>query len=125
MKKFLMVTVFVMAFVIAAVAGQFGIVYDSYTNVTSNVTVATGSGIIIKIIPQDDGNSAAARTLLLTDGAGNTVFSRSYTVGQQLPASIFDAIGYGGYAPINYTALPFITSLTSNSTFKVKYIIKK
>lgn len=124
MKKIFLILAFAVACVAAAQAGQFGTIVD-VTNTTSNVYAGAGTGVLLKIIPQDDGNSAAARSISVWDTAGNTVFSRSYTVGQQLPPSIFDAIGYGGYAPINYTALPFTTGLTVNSTFKVKLIIKK
>ena len=123
MKKFIMFFVMIFSFVFVVAAGQYGVIVD-VKNVTSNVYAAAGSGVIFKIMSQDDGNTAAARSISLWDTAGNTVFSHGYTIGEQVGDEIFTALTYGGTSPITYSGLPYTTGLTVRTTFPIK-IIKK
>ena len=104
-------------------ASKFGDIV-TVTELKQSIKVAASSGLLYALYPQENGNTAVSRSLVLTDGAGNTVFSRSWTVGQSLPYAIFEAVTYKGAAPPAVSALPYVTSLSVKTDFNVK-VIKK
>lgn len=92
------------------------------TELKQQILVDTAGGNILALLSQDDGNTAASRSLAIWDGDGNTVYSRSWTVGQAIPMRIYEPVTMEGSAPVVFVGLPYNKSLTVKTTFKIKII---
>ena len=126
MKKLFMMLLLVLA-ALPLMAGQVGTIVD--VGITTAAVYSTAAGNVLAIYPQDDGNTALARSISLIDVAGNTIFSKTFIAGAELPPFIYQTPIYSGPTTLNshnYIALPVAgggVSITSG--FKCKVVLSK
>lgn len=129
MKKFLILLFLVLAVVLAvpAFAGNVGTWVD--VAITTSAVYSVVPGSVLAVIPQDDGNTAAARSISMIDVAGNTIFSKTFIAGEELPSFVFQTPLYSAsnaFFSRDYAGIAVSgggVSITSG--FKAKVLIGK
>jgi hypothetical protein len=100
-----------------------GITSDIAGN-TYAVVAAYNGGVIMQIISQGGQNTAAARTTALYDALGNTIFSKTWNIGEATPAEIYKGFSWN-IGPTLRFGLPFSKTLTAQTTSNIRVIYFK
>ena len=129
MKKFLLIAIMLLTACALFAASPNPVTFGTWTSGGGSGAVVTiTASSVFTIIAQDDGNTTPARSIYVWDSTGNTKMTRTFSVGQVVPAAVLpnQFIGCVGQNPVNIysSAVTFTSPIYIKSDFKYLILTK-